>query len=155
MFYYLSGAILMVILVISFSIVMLRAFGISPIWSDEVQRFLMVAMVFMAIPYMASEKSFLVVDLSAILFPSKSKVHDTLVLIGDIIFFALLIYLIFPCVELTIKNANTYSSAFRLQMSYMYALMPISFGLGAVGMLKNLVKYFVVDRHSAKTGEVQ
>ncbi len=154
MFFYLSGVVLMVILVISFAVVMLRAFDISPIWSDEIQRFLMVGMVFAAIPYMASEKTFLVVDLAATLFPSKTKMHNVTVLIGEIIFFVLLVYLIFPCVELTVKNANTYSSALRLPMSYMYSLMPISFGLGAIGMLKNLVK-FVVDRYAAKTEEVQ
>ena len=144
----------MALLGITFFVVFARLlFSLSPIWSDELQRFLMVAMVFVAIPYMASAKSFLVVDLTAIFFSKNEKLCRVMILIGEFIFLILLIYLFFPCLELTVKNRSTYSGAMRMPMAYMYAFMPVSFALGAIGMLKNMVRFFVLERPN-KTKEV-
>ena len=155
LFYYLSGFILMALLGLSCFIVSARLFRISPIWSDELQRFLMVAMVFAAIPYMASSKSFLVVNLTAMLFGKRTKLQNTTQFIGEFILLGLFIYLIFPCLELTARNTRTFSSAMRLPMIYMYALMPASFALAAFAMTKNLLKHFVEWRGSVTEGGQQ
>ena len=151
-FYYLAGFILMGLLAVSCFVVVSRQFRFSPIWSDELQRFMMVAMVFIAIPYMASSKSFLVVDLADIFFHKKKKLHDMMIIIGEIIFLALLIYLIFPCIQI-VRNTRTFSTALALPMAYMYALMPMSFFFGAVAMAKNLLERFVISRNASDTGE--
>ena len=128
-------------------------FDHSPIWSDEIQRFLMVGMVFFAIPYMASSNTFLVVDLTAIFFGKKEKFHNVMLLIGEIFLFGFLVYLIFPCVQL-VANTRTLSAAMRMPMSWMYALMPMSFTFGALGMLKNIIKRHIVEPYMKKHEEV-
>ena len=145
-FYYLSGVVLMALLGLSCFIVLARLFYISPIWSDELQRFMMVAMVFISIPYMASSKSFLLVDLTAIFFGKRKKLHNKMILIGEFILLGTLIYLIFPCLELAVRNARTFSSAMRLPMIYMYGFMPASFALAALAIAKNLLKRSVIER---------
>ena len=145
-FYYLSGFVLMALLGLSCFIVTARLFYISPIWSDELQRFLMVGMVFVSIPYMASAKSFLIVDLTAIFFGKRKELHDRTILIGEFILLGVLIYLIFPCLELAVRNARTFSPAMRLPMIYMYMFMPVSFALAALAIAKNLLRRSVIER---------
>ncbi|MBR5381484.1 MAG: TRAP transporter small permease subunit [Oscillospiraceae bacterium] len=153
-FFYISGAILFVLLVVAFFVVMARQlFDYSPIWSDEMQRFLMVGMVFFAIPYMTSAKTFLVVDLTAIFFGKHEKFHRVMLIIGEIMVFGFMVYLVFPCIQL-VQNTKTFSAALRMPMAAMYGLMPMSFAFGALGMLKNIVKTLFVEPHMKKE-EVQ
>jgi len=153
-FFYISGVILGALLIIAFFVVMARQiFDYSPIWSDEIQRFLMVGMVFFAIPYMSSAKTFLVVDLTAIFFGKHEKFHRIMLIIGEIMLFGFMVYLVFPCIQL-VQNTRTFSAALRLPMACMYALMPMSFAFGALGMLKNLVRTLIIEPHTKKE-EVQ
>ena len=154
-FYYLSGVVLMALLGLSGFIVFARLFHISPIWSDELQRFLMLAMVFVSIPYMASSKSFLIVDLTAIFFGRRKKLHNATIFIGEFILLGILICLFFPCLELAVKNAKTFSPAMRLPMIYMYGFMPASFALAALAIVKNLLKRSLVERRGSEAGEVK
>lgn len=154
-FFYISGAILFLLLVVAFYVVMGRElFDHSPIWSDELQRFLMVGMVFFAIPYMASSNTFLTVDLTAIFFGKKEGFHRIMMLIGEIMLFGFMVYLVFPCCKL-VSTTHTLSSAMRMPMAYMYMLMPMSFAFGALGMAKNIVKKYIVEPYFAKIKEVQ
>ena len=155
LFFYLCGIMLMALLAISCLVVFARLFNISPIWSDEVQRFLMIAMVFVAIPYMASSKSFLVVDLSAICFGEKIQFQQNMRLIGDIILLALLIYMCFPSFTLALRNTRTFSTALRLPMVYMYGFIPASFAFSAVAVFKNIVRHFAVERRAAVIEEAK
>jgi TRAP-type C4-dicarboxylate transport system permease small subunit len=114
----------------------------------------MIAMVFFAIPYMASNKTFLVVDLADLFFGNNKKLHDKMLLIGNFISLALVIYLIFPCIHIARNSTHIFSTALRLPMSYMYALMPMSFIFSAVAIAKNLLKHVVIDRHLPGPREV-
>jgi len=155
-FFYFAGVILMVLLAVSFFVVVSRSFfRLSFVWSDELQRFLMIAMVFFAIPYMASNKTFLVVDLAEIFFGKNKKLHYKTLLIGNFVSLALVIYLIFPCTQIARNSTRIFSTALGLPMSYMYTLMPMSFIFSAVAIAKNLLKHIVIDRCVSDTGEVR
>jgi TRAP-type C4-dicarboxylate transport system permease small subunit len=132
---------------------MARLFNFSPKWGDELQRYLMIGMVFSAIPYMANAKTFLVVDLTAIFFGKKKEFNRSMILIGEVIFLVFVIYLIFPCMELTLKNVQLLTPALRWRKAAVYSFMPISFVFAAIAEIKNLLKFFLVDKVVKKAGE--
>ena len=139
------------LLFISFYIILARSiFSVSPIWADEMPRFMLICTVFISIPYLTSSKTLLVVNLTEILFGKKKKINSITMLIGDFILLALLIYMIFPSGELMIRNMLTFSPALRIPMAYMYGFIPASFALSAIATIKNIAEQLLVDRNKGK-----
>ena len=129
LFYYFAGIILFAMLVVSASDVASRLTGHPLVWANEMVRFLMFYMSFVACVYLVSARKNLEVDLTAIFFPNRTKLLEKTHIIGDFVMLVVLVYLIFPTWQLTVQNTTVKSSAMQWPMSVVYVIMPISFAL--------------------------
>ena len=147
-FFYIAGALLFAMFVTCAYSVLMRAIGKPSIWADELTRFLMVFMAFMGAPYLVSTKGDLLVDLTEIFAGKNKKLMEINHKIGDIILLVIILYLIYPTMNLSLANLNSKTSALQWNLGYVYMIMPIGFMLCAVAQLKNIIKYDVlkVDR---------
>ena len=153
LFYYFAGIILFAMLVVSASDVASRLAGHPLVWANEMVRFLMFYMSFVACVYLVSARKNLEVDLTAIFCPNKTKLLEKTHIIGDFVLLVVLVYLIFPTWQLTVQNTTVKSSAMQWPMSVVYVIMPISFALCVVAHLKNMVRDFLPKEESAEKKE--
>lgn len=143
LFYYAAGVILLAMLVVSAADVATRLAGHPLIWANEMVRFLMFYMTFVACVYLVSARKNLEVDLTAIFFPRKKKLLHKTHIIGELVLLVILVYLIFPTWQLTIQNVSVKSSAMQWSMAAVYVAMPISFSLCVIAQLKNIARIFL------------
>ena len=147
-FFYLSGAFLAGMFATCAYSVFARLIGSPSIWADELIRFLMVFMAFAGAPWMINSKTDLMVDLTEIFFPSRKKLLRKTHLIGDLILLVILIYLIFPTLDMSMKNMTSSTSALQWTLGYIYLCMPISFAFCAIAQIKNIVKNYLLTKPS-------
>ena len=138
-FYWVSALLLFLMVALCATDVVCRLLGHPLTWPNEMLRFLMFYMSFCAVIYLVSEKQNLEVDLTAIFFPKKEKLLKKTHIVGDFVLLAVLIYLIFPSLSLTLNNVDIKSSAMQWPMCYVYGIMPISFFLCALTQVKNII----------------
>ncbi|WP_295580557.1 TRAP transporter small permease [uncultured Oscillibacter sp.] len=148
-FFYLSAAFLASMFAVCAYSVIIRILGSPSIWADELIRFLMVFMAFSGAPYMICTKTDLMVDLTEIFFPKRKKLLHKTHLIGDLILLAILIYLIFPTWDMSMKNMTSATSAMQWTLGYVYLCMPASFAFCVVAEVKNIIQLYILPKKAA------
>lgn len=151
--FYLSGAFLFVMFFTCAYSVLTRMLGAPSIWADELIRFLMVFMAFSGAPWLINTKADLMVDLTEIFFGRHKKLLQKTHFIGDVILLVILVYLIFPTWELSMKNMSSATSALQWTLGYVYMCMPVSFVLCVIAQIKNLIKNYLLPKHVAQAAE--
>lgn len=139
--YYIAGYLLMLLLAVCAANVVTRTAGHPLAWADELQRFIMIWMTFLAAPVLIVKKEHLVVDLVAT-FVRSEKARRIMYLTGNLILLVFVVYFTGPCIELVAKNMIAKSAAMRIPMGYVYLCMPVGMILCAVGQLKNILAEF-------------
>ena len=154
--YYLAGYLLMILLIVCAANVVTRTAGHPLAWADELQRFVMIWMTFLAAPVLIVRKEHLVVDLVAT-FVHNEKARRIMYLTGNVILLVFVIYFTGPCIELVTKNLIAKSAAMRIPMGYVYLCMPIGMILCAVGQLKNILGEFwqMKEQETGGTAEAE
>ena len=137
--------ILMVLLLIALSLVMMAqviaryVFHAGFTWAEEFCRYCFVYSGMLSAGYCIRKGVGLRVDALYGFFPKFLK--TAIDLGGKLLLTAVYAYLAFGSIKL-IANTTSISTAMQLPMQYVYAAIPLGFGLGAIRGVQDLVKFF-------------
>ena len=146
--------ILMVILLVALSLVMMAqviaryVFEAGFTWAEEFCRYCFVYSGMLSAGYCIRKGVGLRVDALYGFFPKFLK--TAIDLAGKILVTVVYAYLAYGSINL-IANTTSISTAMQLPMQYVYASIPLGFGLGAIRGVQDLVKFF---KKSAKKEEM-
>lgn len=135
--------ILMVILLAALSVVMMaqvvaRRFDMGFTWAEEFCRYCFVYSGMLSAGYCIRKGVGLRVDVLYNFFPEPVKI--LIEYLGKILLTVIYAYLAWGSISL-IATTSSFSPAMQLPMKYVYAAIPLGFGLGTIRGIQDLVKY--------------
>lgn len=145
---YFIGILLLVIAVILFINVILRIFGASLVWSEEVARYAIVYITFIGTSVCVFKGAHIGVDVIMNVFNDKGKKNLSLLVILICLAFTIVFTYYSFNITMQVYNTNQVSSTLKIPMVYIYAAMPIG---GAITILRYAQEFF----KKLKEGEIQ
>ncbi len=136
--------ILMVILLAAFSLVMIaqvvarKVFQSGFVWAEEFCRYCFVYTGMLSAGYCIRKKVAIRVDALYGFFPKALQI--VIDYAGKLLITAVYAYLAYSSIGL-ISTTTSISTAMQLPMKYVYASLPLGFGLGAIRGVQDLVNY--------------
>lgn len=118
-------------LLLFFQVVMRYAFNNSLTWTEELSRYLFIWLVYMGISYSAKQKQHIKVEALMNIFPKKARPY--VVIVGDVLFLAFSILIVFAGSRLVYKEIvlKQKSPAMGIPMAIVYAAPVFGFALTA------------------------
>lgn len=108
-------------------------------WSEELARYLFIWLIYLGISYGCKLRKHIKIDAALGLFPR--KVRPFVTIIGDVLFFAFAIYIVFTGYKYASAQAalGKSSAALELPMQYVYVSTIIGFGLAAFRQIQTII----------------
>ncbi|MBK5261728.1 MAG: TRAP transporter small permease [Peptostreptococcaceae bacterium] len=126
-------------LLLFFQVVMRYIFNNSLTWTEELSRYLFIWLVYMGISYSAKQKQHIKVEALMNIFPKKSRPY--VVIIGDVLFLAFSILIVFAGSRLVFKEIilKQKSPAMGIPMAIVYAAPVVGFALTAFRQIQVII----------------
>ena len=105
-------------------------------WADEVTNFLFVWFAFLGVAYIMGNNGHLRV--TTLVEKFSPKVQKILAILMNLIMLVLFILFIFSCFRL--MRVVTFSGILRIPLKYIYAILPLSFGLMCLHIMNNILQ---------------
>ena len=137
---YICVALMSVMAVLIFVQVIARyVFGSSLSWSEELARYIFIWLIYIGISYGCKLRKHIKIEAALKLFPKKVRPYVTI--LGDILFFAFCLYIIFTGYRYcgTTADLGKYSPALKIPFQYVYLSIPVGFTLAAVRQIQCIV----------------
>ena len=119
-----------ILIVMSIQVFLRYVLNESLIWSDELSRYLLVAMAFIGTATGMRKNNHIRIDVIDHVLPEAGK--RALWLLLDLIVFAYLVYVVFLSLEMLVIFHRRPSTAMGVPMSVPYSVVTIGFGLAAL-----------------------
>ncbi len=145
--YYIAGFFCAVLVAECAVYVTSRLINHPIVMMDEMQRFTMIWMAFIANPVLISRKGHLLVDLVPIIIPEKAR--RTVYLVGELLVLVFNIYMIIPGFNIMKGNLIAKSTAMQINMGLVYSIIPISFFLATLAQINNLLGQYEESKKKA------
>lgn len=123
---------------IFFQVIMRYVFKNSLAWSEELARYIFIWLAYLAIPYATRLRKHVKIEAALFLFPK--KLRPVIIIIGDIISFAFVIFLVwagFIMVQRLAVSGQT-SPAVGVPMVFIYAAPFVGFAITIIRMIQTL-----------------
>ena len=137
---YFSIAALAVMLVIVFWQVVLRfVFNSANSWSEELARYLHIFLVYIACSYATRMREHIKIDAFLFVFPQ--KIRPFIIRLGELVFLAFCVVVIFYGIQQTKStfNMGRVSSSLKISMGYIYVILPVGYSLALIRIIQNWI----------------
>jgi C4-dicarboxylate transporter, DctQ subunit len=138
---YLAGVLLIsVFLLLMLQVITRYIFNNSLSWSEELLRFLFVTMVYLSISYAGSQDAHVRIEVHMAYFPGVARV--LIYTAADLLWILYNLFVIKVGIDLVL-NLLEYpfiSSVLRVSMAYVYAVIPVGFGLLTFRVVQNAIR---------------
>lgn len=130
-----------IMVVVIFLQVVMRQFGNSLSWSEELARYSFIWLVYIGISYGVKKDRHIKVDIALLLFKEKGKI--ILTIIANLLFIVFAIFVIYYgfIIANQILDFGQKSPANQIPMGLVYMATPIGMGLTLIRIIQNLIKY--------------
>ncbi|WP_418764432.1 TRAP transporter small permease [Mailhella sp.] len=124
---------------VNFEVVRRYFLNASSLYSEEIAKYLLVAIVFLGVPYAIRHKRHIICDV----IPSHTsqKVQCIITMISYTAFFVFCLLMVVSCYELVSQQIMVHkkTSAMRLPMWWFTSLVGIGFGLGMIRLIQAII----------------
>ncbi|WP_152658483.1 TRAP transporter small permease [Oceanobacillus sp. CFH 90083] len=140
---YLEEVILVMLSILMVSVtflqVVMRTFGNSLSWSEELARFTFIWMVYIGIAYGVKKMKHISIDALLLLFKGKYKL--ILPIVSNVFFIAFSIVIIIYGYEVSsiLLGFGQTSAALGIPIGFVYLATPVGFGLTLIRLIQNLI----------------
>ena len=116
-----------------------RAFNSSLSWSEELARYIFIWLIYIGISYGCKLRKHIKIDAALYLFPK--KIRPYVIILGDILFFAFAIYIIYTGFNYSISQIQygMRSPALKIPLQYIYISTVVGFGLAAIRQVQTII----------------
>ena len=135
-----AGIFIIMTILLFVQVVTRYCFGHAVTWAEEVATILFVWMVYLGVAAAVLSRKHLKIDAFVEMLPFKAK--KTLLIISNVIFLALSLYIIFPMMSLVNNYAakSATSPILKIPKALSYVVMPLCFLLTAIRLVQEIIR---------------
>lgn len=124
---------------IFFQVIMRYVFKNSLVWSEELARYFFIWLVYFGISYGARIRKHIKIEASLKLFPQKAR--PIVVIIGDVLFLAFAVFIVYSGAGLVQKQMmlNQLSPAMHVPMWFLYSAPVVGFFFSAIRQIQAII----------------
>ncbi|WP_053218272.1 TRAP transporter small permease [Virgibacillus senegalensis] len=123
--------------------VIMRIFGNSLSWSEELGRYCFIWLIYLGISYGVKKQRHIKVDVVLMLLKNKARI--ALNILANLLFLTFALFVVYYGKDIAVKllEYGQQSPALHIPMGLVYMATPIGFGLTALRLIQNIIQEFL------------